>query len=123
MDDLNLPKQRVIKTNAGIWKRTLAFFIDFIIIRIIILNPFANAISQKLPIPEDLGTYFQFLQSNQELVQSFAPMMFAMSALTLAYFVLFEYKMFQTPGMMLMKLKVEPEKHIKLNLWRVILRN
>ena len=122
-DNLNLPKQRIISTNATIWKRVLAFLIDFFIIRIIIMAPFSSVITEKIPVPENFEAYFQFLQSNQELINSFAPMMFAMLFLVFAYFVIFEWKLQQTPGYMFLKLKVVPEKNTRISLFKIAIRN
>ncbi len=122
-DELNLPKKRIIKANASVWKRVFAFFMDFLIIRFIIMAPFSTIIQERMPIPENFEAYFQFLQTNQELINSFAPMMFAMFALIFAYFVVFEWKLKQTPGKMIFKLRVVPEKNIKLSVWRIAVRN
>jgi len=47
-----------------------------------------------------------------------------MAILSLAYFSFFEYKLGQTPGMMLLKLKViSTESKKKLGFWKIVLRN
>ncbi len=122
-DDLKLPKGRIIKADASIWKRILAFVTDFLIVRIIILSPFTSIIQQKLPVIQDFGAYFEYLQTNEQLMQSLTPILLAMGALTFAYFVIFEWKMKQTPGKMIFKLYAEPEKGAKMTLWRIMLRN
>lgn len=122
-DDLNLPKKRIIKTNASLWKRVLSFLLDFIIVRIIIMSPFSTVMLEKIPTMETFDAYFQFLQTNQELLNSFAPMLITMMFIVFAYFVIFEYRLQQTPGMMMMKLKIEPEKNTKLNFFKILIRN
>jgi len=104
---------RVVE-NASFTRRSGAFLADLLLINITISAPFA-------PLFSDL---FEkgFWQSSYELpVYTLAQLAAAMVlfAIVLAYFVLFEYLLGQTPGMMLLNTRAEGSSR----LWAAVARN
>ena len=123
MVELNLPKERKMQANAPSWKRALSFMIDFFIIQFIILGPFTGVIQSKIPMTQDFTQNYSLLESNPNLISDLIPMFAVLFLLVFAYFVLFEYKMNQSPGKMLFKLKLITKKKEKITFLRIVLRN
>jgi uncharacterized RDD family membrane protein YckC len=107
---------------VGFWRRALAFFIDMIIINIIILSPFRNTF------------YMQFkglsISDIMEMGSIAFPvkiywMIFIISLLALVYFASFEYYVGQTPGQALTKIRVISLRKDDENIsfWRAAIRN
>ncbi|MCM2325012.1 MAG: RDD family protein [Candidatus Woesearchaeota archaeon] len=120
---LNLPKERIIITDASWWKRAFSFFIDFSIIQLIIFSPFSSVIESKLPLSSDFMENYRYFESNPDLITNLMAVIGIVFFLILLYFVMFEYKMGQTPGKMLFKLKVLPLDKEEINLWKILARN
>ena len=122
MVDLNLPKQRTMKADAAVWKRIVSFFIDFFIIQFIIFGPFSSAIEAGIPVSDDFMENYNMLQNNPGIITNIIPMFIAIFLLVYAYFVVFEYRLKQTPGKMFFNLElVATDK--KLSIGKVLLRN
>ena len=116
---LKLPKKKVITANASILRRILAFLMDLLIINFIILRPFRNVLLKLMP-GGSFNEAYSYLLSNQNsnAVLFFITLM--ISLLTMLYFVILQYKLNQTVGMMLFNLYLEP-KEIKF--WQALVRN
>ncbi|MFH1605765.1 MAG: RDD family protein [Nanoarchaeota archaeon] len=115
--NLNLPKERVVKKDASIIKRFLALLIDILAINLFIISPFQKvflkffnqdaSIMQNISLLESVSTTTLYIT------------MFSVIVLALLYFALFEYKLSQTIGMMIMKIYVEGE----ISFWKAVIRN
>ena len=121
--DLKLPKKRVIQNNAPPWKRVVSFIIDLLIIQFIIFGPFSGVIQNKLPITSDFMQNYALLESNPNFLNELMPMFLILFLLVYAYFVIFEFKMKQTPGKIILNLKLVANKKEKITLIKIILRN
>lgn len=120
---LNLPKQRIIQVEAVWWKRLLSFMIDFFIIQVIVFGPFSPAIANSLPLSEDFMENYAYFQNNPGIIEGLMSIFLVAFFLVGVYFVIFEFKMKQTPGKMLFKLKVVPLEKEELTFWKVLARN
>ncbi len=120
---LNLPKQRIIQVDAVWWKRLLSFFMDFFIIQVIIFGPFAPVFKNTLPLNGDVMANYAYFQNNPGIIEGLMSVFLAIFLLIGIYFVVFEFKMKQTPGKMLFKLKVVPLEKEELTFWKVLARN
>ncbi len=117
---LDLPKKRKMVGDASFWKRGIAFLIDLLIIDFAIASPFSDIILSKVPDPQD----YDFLMSNPEITNQIVLIFVVIMLLAFVYFVLFDYLLQQTPGKMLTKLYVKPEKKkAKISLLQCIIRN
>ncbi len=115
--DLNLPKARTVKKNAGFFKRLLALVLDLLILNFVIFSSFEKIFLKYIDTnlsTVELITYFQSAETSV-LVTT----IFFMALLSLFYFTLFELKIGQTLGMMILKIRVEGE----LSFWKCALRN
>ena len=116
---LNLPKRRVVETQASFWKRTLAFLIDIFIINVVILSPFRSVIEALLPELSSTSEIINFL-SSADLPISLYLIAFSIFLLVYLYFVLMDFKIGQSVGKAVMKLSVKPKD---LKLWQCLVRN
>lgn len=104
------------------WKRLFAFIIDLMVINLVIIYPF-RGIFIKYFSGISLA---QSLSSNNIAVPTSAYfVMLIISALALLYFSFFDYYLGQTPGKMLLKIKVisTKEKDTSIGMWQALLRN
>jgi len=122
MVDLNLPKQRKMKADAAVWKRIVSFLIDFFIIQLIILGPFSSAMQGMIPVTDDFMQNYNMIQNNPDIVTNLIPMIAAIIILVYSYFVVFEFKLRQTPGKMFFNLELKANDK-KLTLGKIFLRN
>ena len=124
MVDLKLPKKRSMLTKAPSWKRIFSFIIDLFIINIFIIGPFTAVLQNSMPTSTDFMDNYNFLYSNPELIDQLSFVFGVIFILIFAYFVLFEYKLRQTPGKMFFNLYLAPmKKKEQLTVLRIILRN
>lgn len=118
--DLNLPKKRVFKTQASTWKRVVAYFIDTIIIGIVVESSFSPILGQ---IYEPLKKFSIIeIVSASSTGKSFL-IFFIISILTLGYWSVLEYKLNQTIGKLLLNLYTVPDKGKKLTFHQAFTRN
>lgn len=122
MKRLNLPQERTLIGPALLWKRIAAFFIDIVIINLIILFPF-RALFQKI-IPKDysFSEAYKFLSSSTNYSGFLASVSFVISILIILYFFMLENKSQQTIGKMLMKIYVASNTN-NLKKWQLLARN
>jgi len=118
---LNLPKQRVFKGPASIWKRFASFIIDILVINFVIAFPFQSIL--KGFVPTDLS-YKESIEamamnSNAHLLTTIS---IAISILGILYLTITQYKLNQTIGMMLMNIFLVSEKK-PLKVWQCLVRN
>jgi len=89
--------------NVGFWKRAFAFIIDLLIINLVIIYPFRGIFVDrfgKLSFSEAIAAGGQVLPNNIYFT------LFIMSVLALLYFTFFDYYLEQSPGQMLLRIKV-----------------
>ncbi|MEK6916456.1 MAG: RDD family protein [Nanoarchaeota archaeon] len=120
---LNLPKKRIMVAKAPFWKRALSFIIDILIIQFIIFMPYSGVIQGKLPVTDNFMQNYKYIEANSGVVEGLIPMFVVMFALVFVYFVIFEFKFGQTPGKMIMKLKLQLEKKEKMTVIKAVIRN
>jgi uncharacterized RDD family membrane protein YckC len=114
--DLNLPKKRLFKRPASLWKRLLAFIIDLILIQFLILLPFEKIFSNlKVKSASDIFTMSQSMNIPTSVYYAF----FFITVLALLYFAFFEYYLRQTIGMTIFGIYADGE----VTFWKAIIRN
>ncbi|MBD3163604.1 hypothetical protein GF323_00210 [Candidatus Woesearchaeota archaeon] len=104
---LNLPKESTFKGPALIWKRAAAFAIDLLIIDFIIAFPFRSIMEKLIPAGSFMESY-SYISSNPKVAGILSLITLLIGILALLYFSILEYSQGQTPGKMLMRIKVEP---------------
>lgn len=104
----------------SIWKRGFAFLIDILILELIVNLTFSSYIEKNIGNTGNIIEIYQYLSENYEL---FAPFLLTMSFISafisLIYFTLLEWKLQQTIGKMIFKIKVNS----KIKLWQALVRN
>ncbi|MBU1201419.1 MAG: RDD family protein [Nanoarchaeota archaeon] len=113
--EFDFSKGKVLKQDASIFKRLFAFILDILIINIVIISPFQKVFLKLINPNSSILEMAQQLQGASSLYSS----IFFIVLLSLAYFTFFEFKLLQTPGMMIFKMKVDQE----LSFGKAILRN
>ncbi|MDD9952824.1 MAG: RDD family protein [Candidatus Woesearchaeota archaeon] len=106
------PRTGTIKHNASFLRRFVAFIIDILILDLFITIPFTPVFAQLLSRVETTG-FLALTYTNKELGA-----MIVLFLIVYTYFVLFEYLLGQTIGMMLLSIRVQSS-----NLWRHAVRN
>lgn len=122
MKRLNLPKEKMFIGPALIWKRIAAFFIDMVIINLVVFFPFRSLFQNIIPKDYDFSEAYKFLSSSTNYTSFITSISFIMSILVILYFLMMERKMGQTIGKMLMKIYiVSGNKELKT--WQLFTRN
>ncbi len=98
--EMNLLQKGV---NASILTRVIAFIIDLMAIEFVIVWPFSSVIESYI-IGGSFAETMEWISRNE--VSGLYPLIAVLTALMIAYFAVFEYKYGQTPGKMIMKIKV-----------------
>ncbi len=122
MKRLNLPKERTFIGPALLWKRIAAFFIDMMIINLIVLFPFRSLFQNIIPKDYSFSEAYKFLSSSTNYAGFMTSVSFIMSVLIILYFLMLEKKMSQTIGKMLMKIYVASDNNT-LKAWQLLIRN
>ena len=122
MKHLNLPKERTFIGPALIWKRIAAFFIDMIIINLVVLFPFRSLFQNIIPKDYSFSEAYKLLSSSTDYTGFITSLSFVISVLIILYFLMLEIKMSQTIGKMLMKVYVVSDNNT-LNAWQLLARN
>ncbi len=111
-----------LKEEVSIWKRGFAFLIDVIIIQFIVNLNFSKVLDTELS-DKSLVELFNYSLENYS---SLEPKLLLISIVTavsaLIYFILFEWKLRQTIGKMILKIKVNSETKT-LEFWQALVRN
>ena len=113
VEKLLSPRKQKVSQPASIWRRGLAFLIDIIILDIFITAPFTSVFADLVARSEAVDA-LSMTYTGAEIGALFIVFM-----IMFTYFVLFEYLLKQTPGMMALQLKVEGSG----SLFVAILRN
>ena len=124
MDDtdlnLNLPKQRTMLINSGFMKRTIAFFIDLLVIQFIIISPFRELLRRLVPVGSFREAYSML--GAKESTPAIYAISFFIAIMIFLYFTFSEYFAGQSIGKKVMGLHVVSDVG-KLSLSQVMLRN
>jgi len=111
-------------TKASPWKRIFSFILDLFIINIFIIGPFTTILQNSFPSSADIMENYNYLYSNPDIINSLYMVFGTIFILTYAYFVLFEYKLRQTPGKMVFNLYLAPmKKKDPIKILQILLRN
>ncbi len=113
-----LPKERTFEGPASLLKRVVAFIIDILILRFVVVYPFSKA---WIAVPA--GSFvetMEFFQQNPGISNTVYTTSAVIGILMMLYFAIFEYKLHQTVGKMLMKIYVKDKK---LAFWQCLVRN
>ncbi len=103
--NLNLPRERFFLGPAPVWKRVVAFVIDFIIIELIIFSPI-RAVLMKLVPMADLAALQAVLTDDARLTAVLVGMLSFAGVLAMLYFAILEYTVGMTLGKRLMRISV-----------------
>jgi uncharacterized RDD family membrane protein YckC len=107
---------------VSFWKRALALLIDLMVINLVIIYPFRGIFARyfsNMSILQSVSVNIETVPSNIYFA------LFFISLLALLYFSFFDYYLGQSPGKMLLKIKVISlkERSGKIGLWSALLRN
>ena len=122
MKRLNLPKEKTFIGPALIWKRIAAFFIDIMIINLVVLFPFRALFRNIIPKDYSFSEAYRLLSSSANYTSYISSVSFVMSMLVILYFLMLERKMSQTIGKMLMRIYVVSDNK-DLKAWQLLARN
>src|SRR3989344_9156093 len=108
------------KPEVSIWKRGFALLLDIIIIQVIVNLAFKSQIKEQI----SNGSFIEIYNSINQNYSLYAPLLLKLSIITallsLLYFTLLEWKLNQTIGKMVFKIKVMPKR---LEFWQALVRN
>lgn len=122
MKRLNLPQEKTFIGPALVWKRIAAFFIDIIIINLVVLFPFRALFQNIVPKDYSFSEAYRLLGSSANYTSYISLVSFVMSMLVILYFFMLERKMSQTIGKMLMRIYVAGDNK-DLKAWQLLARN
>ena len=105
---------------ASITRRVIAFIIDMLIFDFIILFPFNKLFNKLIPGTTAMQQY-SFVQQNPAVLKSLMPLLIITSIILVLYFSFFEYKLQQTPGKIILRIKIIPET--KITFWNYLFSN
>lgn len=119
--DLKLPRQKRFIANASLVKRAIAFIVDIFIVNLIIISPFKSILSSLIPSASFSGLQDYFIQ-NPDITSAIYFITIIITMLVILYFALFEYKLNQTPGKIMMNLQVHSLAK-DLRFWQCLVRS
>ena len=122
MKKINIPKDKTFVGPALVWKRIVAFWIDFLIITMVLSFPFGKLLKEALPRDYSFSQMLQLMGQGAGLSVYFISIYLALSILTFIYFYLLEKKMSQTIGKKLMNLHVISDNG-QMKIWQLLTRN
>lgn len=122
MKNLALPKKKTFFAQASVLKRLIAFIIDILLINLIILFPFRGLFDSIIPQSGSFSKTFEFLSANSDYTGAITIIMFGVAFITISYFMVFEKKLGQSVGKMILNLYVESSKK-DLKYWQLFVRS
>jgi len=117
---LNLPRERIFLAPASIWKRLVAFVIDFAIINLVIFSPFRELIIRILPAT-DFTALQATLSSDPKLTTLLVAVLMIAGLFSLLYFAILEYCCGMTVGKRMMRISVVSDNGMRF--WQCLVRN
>ncbi|MCH8004571.1 MAG: RDD family protein [Nanoarchaeota archaeon] len=121
MDNIGVKKGKTILAQASILKRAAAFFIDLVIINMVILFPFRSIFDKIIPETDSFSKTLDFLSNNADST-SITVIILLISAISILYFVILEKKLNQSVGKMLFNLYVNSQTK-DLKYWQLFVRS
>ena len=122
MKKINIPKEKTFVGPALVWKRIMAFWIDFLIITLVLSFPFGKLLKGVLPREYSFSQMLKPMGEGPGLSTYFISIYLALSILTFIYFYLLEKKMSQTIGKKLMNLYIISDNG-QMSIWQLLTRN
>ena len=119
---LNLPKERVFIGPALIWKRIAAFFIDIVILDIVVLYPFRNLFQKFIPKDYSISEAYKLISTSTNFTGFISSVSLIMSVLVILYFMMLEKRMGQSIGKALFKIYIASDNK-DLKSWQLLVRN
>ena len=117
-----IPRQKSFFVSASVLKRLIAFFVDIVIINLVIVTPFSGLLQKIIPEGSYQETY-DFLMSSSGNPVIISIILAAITVLSIFYFAIFESRLGQSPGKVLMNLYiVSLEKNCKPGFWQCVVR-
>ncbi len=117
------PLKELKKEQVSIWKRGLAFLVDILIIQFIVNLNFNKFLEPSLGNNKSIVELFNYSLDNYSTLEPKLLLVSIVTAiLALFYFTLMEWKLKQTIGKMLFKIKVNSENK-NPEIYQFILRN
>lgn len=104
-----------------LWKRAASFLIDLVIVNVFMITPFWGLIRKSLP-GTSIGESLSYMSAHPQVAFSLNMVSLFVMLAIMAYFVILEYVIGSTVGMLLLKIKVQTT-HNNLHWWQFILRN
>ena len=101
-------------------RRILAFFLDLLIINIVVAGPFRAVIEYAFPAGQGISS--SIIQSNETLLAIIYPVLFFIGIFAFFYFVLMEYMAGQTIGKIFLNIEVVSETN-KISLGQSMMRS
>lgn len=123
--DLNLPERRMFVGSASIWKRIAAFVLDLLIIDVLLLGSYDTLLRNILKA-DTATSIFQKLQSDSSISTLITMLFFVITMIILAYFILFDYLIGQTPGKILLNIRVvslSEDGFAEIAFWQAVIRS
>jgi len=116
-------KRKTIIMEAPVWKRVLAFLIDYIIINSLIIFPFNN-LMEKILNTSDISKILSMISNNNINTSALIYISLFMSIMALLYFAILESKLNQTIGKIIMKIYIINTKNPKerISFFQAIIR-
>ena len=106
---------------APIWRRALAFLIDLALVEVFLVMPFWGLI-KKSASGQSVADIMAFLAAHPKAVVSLNMVTLFLTMMVMAYFVVLEYAMGQTVGMLLLRLRVR-SLHNHIHWWQLVIRH
>jgi len=122
MKRLNLPEERVFTGPALLWKRIAAFFIDMVILNLVVLFPFRSLFRQIVPKDYSFSEAYRLLSSSADYSGLITSVSLVISVFVILYFTILEKKTGQTIGKNIMKIYVVSDLD-EMKLWQAFARN
>jgi len=121
MDNMGVKKGKTILAQASILKRVAAFFIDLVIINMVILFPFRSIFDKIIPETGSFSKTLDFLSSNANST-SITIIILLVSVISILYFMILEKNLNQSVGKMLFNLYVNSQTK-DLKYWQLFVRS
>ena len=121
MDNMGIKKGKTILAQASILKRAAAFFIDLVIINMVILFPFRSIFEKIIPETDSFSKALDFLSNNADSA-SITVIILLISIISILYFMILEKNLNQSVGKMLFNLYVNSQTK-DLKYWQLFVRS
>ena len=122
--NLNLPKRHKVVMDVPLYKRFLAFIVDYLVADFFIITYFNRPFQELIPKGLNTGDTMNYFNSNPGIVGKLSFLMALMGFLVFLYFMISQKYFGQTIGMKLFNLRLISEnKKRNIESWQFIVRN